>query len=162
MNHVNRMRVLTLPVLASVLAGCTSFHRADVYIYSMGSATAAEGDMELSGELRTTSRFKPSDVVLFYARLSWPGAERPGDRVIEWRWMKGEKTIAASASRYCSSPPHDVRTRMHASVLGDGAFTVAAYLDGRLLDQQLFTVGPAAEPGRQMSEHHSTSGGLNP
>jgi hypothetical protein len=92
------------------------------------------------------------DVVFFYVKLTWANAETPqGYRLIEWRWMKGEQVVATTTTKYLfQSAPRDIRTRISASTLGEGVFTVAAYMDGSLLDKGSFTInGRTSSTGPQ-------------
>lgn len=146
---MNNKRAFILWVSASILAGCASSPSSHTSVFSLGSVVARKADMAPTTD-RPVVDFQRDEEVFFYSRLSWPSAALPpGYRLIEWRWMKGDQVVATTSARYLfKSAPHDIRTRMPASTLGDGVFTVAVHLEGHLLDQRSFTVGGAGQAGR--------------
>ena len=132
--------------LAATNVACTTAPTEQSRIVSIGSATASAVDMTPSADAPST-HFNLSDVVFFYVKLNWANAATPqGYRLIEWRWMKGDKVVATTTTKYFfQSAPRDIRTRIPASTLGEGVFTVAAYMDGVLLDKRSFTIGRSSQ-----------------
>ena len=140
-NEVQAKHATIVLTLAVATVACTTPSTEQSRIVSIGSATASAMDMNPSADAPST-HFNLGDVVFFYVKLNWANAAAPqGYRLIEWQWMKGEKVMATTTTKYfLQSAPRDIRTRIAASTLGEGVFTVGAYMEGSLLDKRSFTI----------------------